>query len=161
MRRRFETWVRKIPWRRAWQPTPVFLPGEFHGQMSLVGYIQSIGLQRVGHNWGDSAHTHPTQIENMFGLFRRRKRKMEEKELPAFSHTRATNPTVLSPSVPRYPFPIPGSHCHALGPPVPFWKSWREDTQGKQPWLRPYLKIPQLRLTVHQQQGSRLALSIC
>ena len=31
-------WVGKIPWRRAWQPTPVFLPGEFHGQSSLVGY---------------------------------------------------------------------------------------------------------------------------
>ena len=28
----------KIPWRRAWQPTPVFLPGESHGQRSLVGY---------------------------------------------------------------------------------------------------------------------------
>ena len=25
-------WVRNIPWRRAWQPTPIFLPGEFHGQ---------------------------------------------------------------------------------------------------------------------------------
>ena len=30
--------VRKIPWRREWQPTPVFLPGEFHGQRSLAGY---------------------------------------------------------------------------------------------------------------------------
>ena len=29
---------RKIPWRRKWQPTPVFLPGEFHGQRSLAGY---------------------------------------------------------------------------------------------------------------------------
>ena len=29
---------RKIPWRRKWQPTPVFLPGEFHGQRSLEGY---------------------------------------------------------------------------------------------------------------------------
>ena len=27
----FDPWVRKIPWRRAWQPTPVFLPGESHG----------------------------------------------------------------------------------------------------------------------------------
>ena len=35
---RFNPWVRKIPWRRAWQPTPVFLPGESHGQRSLVGY---------------------------------------------------------------------------------------------------------------------------
>ena len=33
-----ETWVGKIPWRRAWQPTPVFLPGESHGQRSLAGY---------------------------------------------------------------------------------------------------------------------------
>ena len=33
-----ESWVRKIPWRREWQPIPVFLPGEFHGQRSLVGY---------------------------------------------------------------------------------------------------------------------------
>ena len=34
----FDPWVGKIPWRRAWQPTPVFLPGETHGQRSLVGY---------------------------------------------------------------------------------------------------------------------------
>ena len=34
----FDPWVKKIPWRRKWQPTPVFLPGEFHGQRSLAGY---------------------------------------------------------------------------------------------------------------------------
>ena len=34
----FDSWVRKIPWRRKWQPTPVFLPGEYHGHRSLVGY---------------------------------------------------------------------------------------------------------------------------
>ena len=33
-----ETWVRKIPWRRERPPTPAFLPGESHGQRSLVGY---------------------------------------------------------------------------------------------------------------------------
>jgi len=38
---RFDPWVRKIPWRRKWQPTPVFLPGESHGQRSLVGYNPS------------------------------------------------------------------------------------------------------------------------
>ena len=32
------SWVSKIPWRRAWQPTPVFLPGESHGQRSLARY---------------------------------------------------------------------------------------------------------------------------
>ena len=35
---KFSPWVRKIPWRRKWQPTPVFLPGKFHGQRSLAGY---------------------------------------------------------------------------------------------------------------------------
>ena len=34
----FDPWVRKIPWRRKWQPTPVFLPGKSHGRRSLVGY---------------------------------------------------------------------------------------------------------------------------
>ena len=34
----FNPWVGKIPWRRTWQPTPVFLPGESHGQRSLAGY---------------------------------------------------------------------------------------------------------------------------
>ena len=34
----FDPWLGKIPWRRAWQRTPVFLPGESHGQRSLGGY---------------------------------------------------------------------------------------------------------------------------
>ena len=33
-----EAWVGKIPWRRKWLPTPVFWPGEFHGQRGLAGY---------------------------------------------------------------------------------------------------------------------------
>ena len=46
----FDPWGGKIPWRRKWQPTPVFLPGEFFdGQRSLVA-PQSIGSQRVGHD---------------------------------------------------------------------------------------------------------------
>ena len=36
-RRGFDPWVRKLPWRRKWLPTSVFLPGESHGQRSLVG----------------------------------------------------------------------------------------------------------------------------
>ena len=38
LRHRFDPWVRKITWRRAWQPAQVFLPGESHGQRSLEGY---------------------------------------------------------------------------------------------------------------------------
>ena len=40
-------WVGKILWRRKWQPTPVFLPGESHGQGSLAGYTVH-GIVRVG-----------------------------------------------------------------------------------------------------------------
>jgi len=42
---RFYPWVGKIPWGRAWEPTPVFLPGESHGQGSLVGYSSQGGIQ--------------------------------------------------------------------------------------------------------------------
>ena len=34
----FDPWLGKIPWRREWPPTPVFLPGEFYGQRRLAGY---------------------------------------------------------------------------------------------------------------------------
>ena len=37
-KRGFDPWVRKIPWRRKWQPVLVFLPGESHGQRNLVDY---------------------------------------------------------------------------------------------------------------------------
>ena len=44
-----DPWVRKILWRRKWQPTPVPLPGKSHGRRSPVGYSPG-GLQRVGHD---------------------------------------------------------------------------------------------------------------
>ena len=47
--------LRGFPWRRAWQPTPEFLPGESHGQSSLPGY--TMGSQRVGHDWATNTHT--------------------------------------------------------------------------------------------------------
>jgi len=46
-------WVGKIPWRRAWQPTPVFLPGESPWTQEPgrgAPWLQSMGLQRVGHD---------------------------------------------------------------------------------------------------------------
>jgi len=45
----FSPWVGKIPWRKEWLPIAVFLPGEFCGLRSLLGY-SSWGWQRVGHN---------------------------------------------------------------------------------------------------------------
>ena len=60
-RRGLDPWVGKIPWSRAWQPTPVFLPRESHGQRSLVGY--SVCASVLSHKEPDmterlSMHTH-------------------------------------------------------------------------------------------------------
>jgi len=58
----FDPWVQKIPWRRDWLPTPVLLPGEFHGQRSLGG-LQSMGLQRVSHDWTQNETGKEKEIE--------------------------------------------------------------------------------------------------
>ena len=51
----FDPWVGKIPWKRPQQPTPVFLPGEFHGQGSLMGY-NPWGF-RVRHDLATNTHS--------------------------------------------------------------------------------------------------------
>ena len=53
---KFDPWLRTIPWRRKWHPSPVFLPEKSHGQRSLPGYVHG-----VAKNWtwlSDWAHTH-------------------------------------------------------------------------------------------------------
>ena len=52
---RFDPWIGKIPWRRKWQSTPVFLPKQFHGQRSLAGY--RITKSRTRLKWLSTAHT--------------------------------------------------------------------------------------------------------
>ena len=62
---RFNPWVRKIPWRKKWQLTPVFLPGKFHGQRILTDYSP----------WGpkeldttERAHVHHTHTHTVYGV---------------------------------------------------------------------------------------------
>ena len=61
-RHRLNPWVGKIPWRRGWQPTAVFLPGKPHGQEEPGG-LQSMGLQRVQNYW---AHKVVTTQQELF-----------------------------------------------------------------------------------------------
>jgi len=60
MRYRFDPCVGKVPWRRAWRPTQVFLPGESHGDRSPVGYSP------WGHKEPDmTEHTHREYLQKM------------------------------------------------------------------------------------------------
>ena len=67
-RLRSYSWVMKIPWRRKWQPTPVLLPGEFPWT-EKPGRLQSIGLQRIRHDWSDLACTYFCSIYSSCVLF--------------------------------------------------------------------------------------------
>ena len=60
LRHEFDPWVRKTPWRTAWQATPVFLPGESHGQRILAGYRP--WDRRVGHNLTQLTHSYLSPI---------------------------------------------------------------------------------------------------
>ena len=61
-------------WRRKWQPTPVFLPGESQGRGSLGG-LPSLGSHRVGHDWSDLAAAAAVRY-NWKVLIMARKRKL-------------------------------------------------------------------------------------
>ena len=61
----FDYWVKKIPWRTKWQPTPVFLLGTFHGQRSLTGYnpwcCKELDMIEYVHTYTQS---HPNKLES-------------------------------------------------------------------------------------------------
>ena len=61
-----DPWVSKIPWRRKWQPTPVFLPKEFHGQRSLAGSV----VHEVAKSW--------TQVSEYHSLRQRKGKKIQK-----------------------------------------------------------------------------------
>ena len=82
----WETWVRslvrKIPWRRKWQPTPVFLPGESHGWRSLVGYSP----------WGTKSQTRLSNFTFTF-TFTATMESIVEKKTGNRTAIRHSNPT--------------------------------------------------------------------
>jgi len=59
-RHEFNPWVGKIPWRREWQLTPVFLPGKSHGERSLLGYSPQ-GNTESDMTEHTSTHTYDTR----------------------------------------------------------------------------------------------------
>ena len=63
-----------MPWNRKWQPTPVFLPGKYHGQRSL-----SMGPQRVGHDWVSTHRLANARLPQTFNLFKKKKNAVSAK----------------------------------------------------------------------------------
>ena len=62
---RFDPWVGRISWSRKWQLTPLFLPGKFHGQRSLVGY-NPWAHERVRHDWAAKQHENISVHKSLF-----------------------------------------------------------------------------------------------
>ena len=100
-RLQFDTWFGNIPWRRKWQPTPVFLSGKFHGQRSLEGH-SPWGCKRVGHRIANK----PQQQQTNKGTARA---PPTTKPVPAHG---------LQPSRLLHPWDFPGKStgvgCHCL-----------------------------------------------
>ena len=61
----FDPWVGKIPWRRKWQPTPVFLPGKSHGQRSLAGYVHGVTKSQTRLKQLSTAGVHSEIIQEL------------------------------------------------------------------------------------------------
>ena len=102
-------WVGKIPRRRAWQPTPVSLPGKSHGQRSLAGY--SPWSCRVRQNWATNTHTwttSPPMLES----------DKTEKLIPTKSHASGKHACLVL----LFVFPVEIS-CLEL-PPICTWTGW-------------------------------------
>ena len=84
----FDPWVRKVPWRRKWQPTPVFLPGKFHRQGSLVGYWpwgckeSDTTEWLITHTHGHThTHTHTEEMINTEDRYKEQLGEMQRKFL--------------------------------------------------------------------------------
>ena len=79
-RYRSDSWVRKMTWRKKCQPTPVFLPGQFQGEGSLLDGLHSVGLQRVRATEQLSASVLAGLSGTQFELGRRLKKKKSSKQ---------------------------------------------------------------------------------
>ena len=73
-RRGFDPWMGKIPWRRAWQSTLVFLPGKFRGQRSMAGYSPKsyTNEQRGMHAQGELNQQNETKRNILLALLQRK-----------------------------------------------------------------------------------------
>ena len=129
----FDPWLGKIPWRMAWQPTPVFLPGESHRQRSLVGYSP------WGHNESDTTERlSPAQHRHACGL---------PSWLSAKEAARNARDSGEAGSVPGSGRSPGGGHGN------PLQCSWLENPKDRGTW-----QATVLRVTKNQRQLKQLSM---
>ena len=127
----FNPWVGKIPWRRAWQPTSVFLPGDTHGLRSLVGY--SPWGCKVGHDWATNNYTFTPNVPSAPCYICRLKLKNTHIccKLGFSGGSTVKNRPVNAGNVGS----IPGSgRFHEGGNGYPFWYSCLENSMDRGAW---------------------------
>ena len=92
----FDSWVGKIPWRREWQLTPVFLPGKSHGQGSLAGYNPWSSKELDTFKWSTNTFTSTWDAEWTEWI---KKKKTELGEYsPSLSKSLQLCPTLCDPT---------------------------------------------------------------
>ena len=105
-------------WRRKWQPTPVFLPGESQGQGSLVG-CRLWGSHRVGHDWSDLAAATATASLLWYSIGKKKKKKksvagpthvLRDRTMHVRAKLLHSCPTLCDPS----DCSLPGSFLHGI-----------------------------------------------
>ena len=108
--------VRKIPWRRKWQPTLAFLPGKSHGQRSLAGYSPQ-GHKRVGHDLViKQQHNNKIFALKCCASFCCRARWISYQSVSQFSHSvmsKSLQPHELQHARPPCPSPTPRVHSNS------------------------------------------------
>ena len=133
-------WVRKITWRRAWQLTPLFLPGESHGQRSLVGYSPWGRKESGTTEWLSTplhSYIYHISLSNLITfskIFSPQERN--ERFLFHFPYICLIFPTHISPSIPYIPFHSVPFLFEILHNQVIFsiWENWLLRVKIKWSW---------------------------
>ena len=132
----FNPWVGKIPWRRIWQPIPVFLPGESLGTEE-PGELQSMVSQRVRHNWATKHSTVISKTSDQSQL-----KKILQNTKAAAAKSLQSCPTLCDPIDGSPPgSPVPGILRQEHWSGLPFPSPMHESQKWK--WSRSVMSDPQ------------------
>ena len=95
----FNPWVRKIPWKRKWQPTPVFLPGKLHGQRHLEGYRHGVPESQMRLSTHKHMHASPSDIRREKRAAESRRARRNPSQVPGWVNDRLASESHRNPTL--------------------------------------------------------------